>query len=73
MTRSRTKLALAPSLATARLNVVFGYGSGSNSGSDPVVGAFIGAAVAEWLTRRIEPIIPDENLRLSPLPRHNNH
>ena len=35
-------MALAPSLATARPNDVFGYGSGSNSGSDPVVGAFIG-------------------------------
>ena len=36
------KLALAPSLAMARPNVVFGYSSRSNSGSDPVVGAFIG-------------------------------
>ena len=36
------KLALALSLATARPNDVFGYGSGSNSGSDPVVDAFIG-------------------------------
>ena len=35
-------MTLAPSLATFRPNVIFGYGSGSNSGSDPVVGAFIG-------------------------------